>query len=116
MLGGFLTTNADQPDVGVHARPRRDPNVVDHASHVARDHCRKRTQREPPALDGGQASARREGNTTANEQFVRRLVVWPDVSAVDVMVDRWPFFPDGIIDSATFKQFIGVSAAVEQKT
>lgn len=57
------------------------------------------------------ADSRRDGNQAvlANEAFVRTLAVWPAPHVIDLMISRWSMFPDGVVTSPGFRDFIGIS-------
>ncbi len=60
------------------------------------------------------AQRKREGqDMTSNEALIKRLVVFPDPAKstdLDVMIDEYPFFPDGIVGLKSFNDFIGANA------
>lgn len=55
-------------------------------------------------------------NTTANEEFIKRIRVFPDESAFEKQLDRWPLLCDGIADSDAFKSFLGLAVGEDLKT
>lgn len=61
-------------------------------------------------------SAKRD-STTANEQLIRAICVFPDVKTPEFerQLDRWPLLPDGIAATEEFKEFLGLVAAEQVK-
>ncbi len=54
-------------------------------------------------------------STTANEQLVRKITIFPVGNDMEKQLDRWPFLCDGIADAESFKDFLGLSAAEDLK-
>lgn len=62
------------------------------------------------------AAARREGQSaTANEGLIKKIAVFPDADAMKRICEKWALAPDGIVDSAKFKEFVGISAQADLK-
>jgi hypothetical protein len=64
---------------------------------------------------GYKAAAKRDA-TTANEQLVRKITVYPTGADLEKQLDRWPFLCDGIADSEAFKDFLGLSTSEDLKS
>lgn len=54
-------------------------------------------------------------STTANEQLITRICVFPAKEDFQRQLARWPFFVDGIADSPVFKEFVGISVDADLK-
>jgi hypothetical protein len=53
--------------------------------------------------------------TTANEQLIRKLTVYPSGEELEKQHTRWPFFPDGIVSDDKFSRFMGLSVEASLK-
>lgn len=51
----------------------------------------------------------KRNSETANEQLVRATCVFPTGDDFDRQLTRWPFSVDGIADSQSFKDFVGIA-------
>lgn len=55
-------------------------------------------------------------STTANEQLIRAVCVFPKKGDdFDRQIKRWPFFVDGVADSKPFKDFVGITVENDLK-
>lgn len=54
-------------------------------------------------------------STTANEQLLRQISVFPTGPDLDALLARWPFLPDGIAASDPFKDFLGITTDEQVK-
>ncbi len=63
----------------------------------------------------GYKTAAKRDNTTANEDFIRRIAAYPKAGEWERQLERWPFLCDGIADSNSFKEFLGLSVAEDLK-
>lgn len=70
--------------------------------------------------DRGQARgykhAAKTSPDTANEDFIRRVAVFPPKEQLDSLFDEWPFLCDGIAASPGFQKFIGLSVTEDLKS
>lgn len=57
---------------------------------------------------GFKTHAKRD-STTANEQLVRAICVFPKGEDLARQIARWPLFVDGLCDSKTFRDFVGIT-------
>lgn len=60
----------------------------------------------PKETRGYKAHAKRD-STTANDELIRRLAVFPDPVSLDKILERWALTPDFIADRDSFKKFLG---------
>ncbi len=53
----------------------------------------------------------------ANVKLITAICVYPKGGSEDWkrQFDRWPFFPDGLSDSDTFKEFVGLAQSDAEK-
>jgi hypothetical protein len=63
----------------------------------------------------GYKTHHKRDSTTANEQLVKRIAVFPTGADMEKQLERWPFLCDGIADSETFKDFLGLSVDASLK-
>jgi hypothetical protein len=63
----------------------------------------------------GYKSHAKKDQTTANEQLIKRIAVFPVGDDMDRQLARWPFLPDGIADDDKFKRFMGLSVEASLK-
>jgi hypothetical protein len=67
-----------------------------------------------PETIGYKAHVKRDP-TTANEQLIRKISVYPKDGDFEKQIERWPFLCDGIADAEAFKDFLGLSVAEDLK-
>ena len=53
--------------------------------------------------------------TTASEEMVKRLAVFPDKPELDKWLEEFPFAPDFILNSDTFQDFVGQGSEADLK-
>jgi hypothetical protein len=53
--------------------------------------------------------------TLANVKLITRIAVHPKGEDFHRQFKRWPFFPDGLVDSAPFKEFVGLAVDDAEK-
>lgn len=63
----------------------------------------------------GYKSHAKRDQTTANEQLIRKIAVYPVGNDLEKQLERWPFLPDGICDDERFKRFIGITVDADLK-
>ncbi len=63
---------------------------------------------------GFKAHAKKD-ETTANEQLVRRIAVFPSAADLDRQIERWPLLCDGISGSDKFRKFLGFNVEASLK-
>ena len=64
---------------------------------------------------GYKTHAKRD-STTANEQLIRATCLFPKKGEdFDRQLARWPFFVDGLADSKSFKDFVGITVESDLK-
>jgi hypothetical protein len=51
----------------------------------------------------------KRNSATANEQLLRKISVFPTGDDLEKQLARWPFLPDGVCDSAVFRDFVGIA-------
>lgn len=85
---------AENEDILVLSGPEKAPWLVA---------IRRPTRQE---TIGFKTHAKRD-ETTANEQLVRRIAVFPPAVDMDRQLERWPLMCDGIGNSTSFKEFLG---------
>jgi len=56
-------------------------------------------------------------SATANEQLIRAICVFPSGKSEDFerQLNRWPFFVDGLTDTKSFKDFVGITVEEDVK-
>ena len=63
----------------------------------------------------GYKSAVKRDPTTANEQLLRKICVFPQAADFERQLDRWPFLCDACAGSQAFNDFLGLSVAEDLK-
>ena len=63
---------------------------------------------------GYKTHAKRD-STTANEQLITRICVFPKGDDFQRQLARWPLFVDGLAGSESFKDFIGITVENDLK-
>ena len=54
-------------------------------------------------------------STTANEELVKRIVVFPDRQELDRILDTFPLAPDFCVNDDSFQKFVGLASQADLK-
>lgn len=54
-------------------------------------------------------------SVTANDAFVRKIAVWPEMSTLEAIIAKWPFMPDAVTSNSGFKEFVGAEGSEDLK-
>jgi len=73
--------------------------------------CRRPTRQE---AIGYKTHAKRD-STTANEQLITRICVFPKGADFQRQLARWPLFVDAIAVAESFKDFVGITVEHDLK-
>lgn len=57
----------------------------------------------------------KKDSTTANEELVKRIVVFPDKAELDRILDVFPLAPDFCVNDDSFQKFVGLASAADLK-
>lgn len=57
----------------------------------------------------------KKDSTTANEELIRRIAVYPDKPEIEKIFDIFSFAPDGCVNNSDFQNFVGISTAADLK-